>query len=118
MALKNGASRQTNSPAFPPSAGASEPKRSTKSVCSDKLIRTKGFPVALANAVIKLVLPTPGLPSNNIGFLTCIALITLMAFAAVVGASKLKDLLCSEPSNIGIENKPAVRSCRPILTWN
>ncbi|EGW30735.1 uncharacterized protein SPAPADRAFT_141939 [Spathaspora passalidarum NRRL Y-27907] len=106
MALKNGASLHTNSPAFPPSAGASEPNKSTKSVCSDKLIRTKGLPVALANAVTKSVLPTPGLPSNKIGLWTCMARITLMALDAVVGACKLNDLLL-DACTTGIENNPA-----------
>ncbi|EGV61435.1 hypothetical protein CANTEDRAFT_108873 [Yamadazyma tenuis ATCC 10573] len=96
MALKKGASLQTNSPDFPPSAGVSDPKRSIKSVCSDKLIRIKSFPVALAMAEIKSVFPTPGLPSNKIGLCTCIASITRMALDEVVGA-------CNKKSSIGLE---------------
>ena len=79
-----------NSPVLSP--GASNPNKSTKSVCSDKLILVKEFPVYSANAAIKLVLPTPGLPSKRIGFLTFKALTTLMRFIAVVGALILKEL--------------------------
>ncbi|KAH3671434.1 hypothetical protein WICMUC_004614 [Wickerhamomyces mucosus] len=107
MALKKGASRQTNSPVFPPSTGASEPNRSTKSVCSDRLIRVSAFPVAFARADTKLVLPTPGLPSNRIGFLTCIALTTRMALAAVVGALKLKLSFKSSELLTGVSKIPA-----------
>ncbi len=107
MALRNGASRQTNSPVLPPSAGASEPNKSTKSVCSDKLIRVKSFPVALASADIKLVLPTPGLPSKRIGLFTCIALTTRIVLAAVVGALKLKSSSLECDESLGIVNPPA-----------
>lgn len=55
-------------------------------VCSDKLIRTRVLPEALANAPTKLVLPTPGEPSRRIGLFSFVALKSRWAFIAVVPA--------------------------------
>lgn len=55
------------------------------SVCSDKLILVKGYPAILASADTNAVFPTPGDPSNRIGFLNCIARKTLIALMDVVG---------------------------------
>ncbi|KAH7374285.1 hypothetical protein BKA66DRAFT_367990, partial [Pyrenochaeta sp. MPI-SDFR-AT-0127] len=88
MAFKNGASRQAKVPAAPPSTGTSDPNKSMRSVCSDRLSRVRGFPMALARAVTSVVLPTPGFPSRRIGFASCKARTTRMAFERVVGASK------------------------------
>lgn len=55
-------------------------------VCSDKLIRTRVFPEAFANAATKLVLPTPGEPSRRMGLFSLAALKSLWAFIAVVPA--------------------------------
>ena len=46
----------------------SEPNKSEISDCSDKFIRTRLWPVARANILIRLVLPTPGLPSSSTAF--------------------------------------------------
>ena len=66
--------------------GKSDPNKSAMSVCSDKLMRTRRCPDALANALIKLVLPTPGLPSSNTGWGSCSARNTRMRLRLVVGA--------------------------------
>ena len=55
-------------------------------VCSDKLILISSCPDALAIAVTKLVLPTPGDPSSKIGLGSCRPRNTRTAFWDVVGA--------------------------------
>ncbi|EMD85847.1 hypothetical protein COCC4DRAFT_61504 [Bipolaris maydis ATCC 48331] len=108
MALRKGASRQANVPAAPPSTGTSEPKRSIKSVCSDKLSRVNGLPIAFARAVTSVVLPTPGFPSSNIGFGNWSARTTRIALDCVVGASSAKvDASDDANENFGIEKAPS-----------
>ena len=72
----------------PTGTGRSEPSRSAMSVCSDRLMRTSGCPIACATAVISDVLPTPGEPSSRIGLCSCSARSTRFRFEHVVGASK------------------------------
>ena len=112
MALRNGASRQAKVPAEPPSTGTSDPNRSIRSVCSERLRRVKGLPIALARAVTSVVLPTPGLPSNKIGFGSCRARITRIALERVVGASSAKFDACeAADENLGIEKDPNRKEC-------
>ncbi|PYI25267.1 hypothetical protein BP00DRAFT_302447, partial [Aspergillus indologenus CBS 114.80] len=89
IACRNGASRQANCPTSPPSTGTSEPNRSVRSVCSERLIRVSGFPRALASAVTSVVFPTPGLPSRRIGFGSCNPRAILTELPIVVGASMM-----------------------------
>ncbi|KAB8242217.1 hypothetical protein BDV35DRAFT_384258 [Aspergillus flavus] len=89
LGCQKGASRQVNWPTSPPSTGTSEPKRSVRSVCSERLIRVRGFPSALARAVTSVVLPTPGLPSSRIGLESCKPRAILTELAIVVGASRM-----------------------------
>lgn len=56
-------------------------------VCSDRLIRTRRFPEALASAATKLVLPTPGEPSSKTGLCSFRALRSRWALTAVVPAA-------------------------------
>ncbi|EOA83506.1 uncharacterized protein SETTUDRAFT_95224, partial [Exserohilum turcica Et28A] len=107
IALRKGASRQANVPAAPPSTGTSDPKRSIRSVCSDKLRRVNGFPMAFASAVTSVVLPTPGFPSSKIGLGNCRARTTRMALERVVGASSAKlDACDAADENFGMEKAP------------
>ena len=55
-------------------------------VCSDRLMRTSSFPVALAMAATRLVFPTPGDPSSRRGRGSCRPRSTLWALTQVVGA--------------------------------
>lgn len=116
-AANRGPSRHANSPPFPPSTGRSVPNKSvmscqrkhihiiniivkllvcwkafpniflTTTVCSDRLILTRGFPEAFASAATKLVFPTPGEPSSRTGLCSFKALRSLWAFIAVVPAA-------------------------------
>ena len=56
-------------------------------VCSERFILVKLLPLALDNAVTKLVLPTPGGPSMSSGLPTCSALSNRQAFSFGPGAS-------------------------------
>ncbi|ODV89400.1 hypothetical protein CANCADRAFT_14590, partial [Tortispora caseinolytica NRRL Y-17796] len=76
-ACKNGASCHRKFPISCDSSGTSEPNKSMRSVCSDKLILVRFTPTTFARFVISAVLPTPGFPSSRIGLFTCIALIVL-----------------------------------------
>ncbi|KAI7205928.1 midasin [Hortaea werneckii] len=51
IALRKGASRQAKVPVAAPSTGASDPNKSRRSVCSDRLIRVRGTPAAEAVAL-------------------------------------------------------------------
>jgi len=46
----------------------------TLTVCSERFILTTLCPLAWPNAITRLVLPTPGVPSNKIGLYSCKAL--------------------------------------------
>ena len=56
--------------------GKSQPSKSAMSVCSERLMRTRLCPEALASAEMRLVLPTPGLPSSKMDWGSCSARIT------------------------------------------
>eukprot|EP00962_Isochrysis_galbana_P005086 scaffold1394_cov109-Isochrysis_galbana.AAC.29 len=86
-AAKKAPSCQAYVPAGAPSTGRSEPSRSIRSVCSDRLMRTTGWPHAAPSAWTSDVLPTPGLPSSRTGLRSCIARKTRNALARGVGAA-------------------------------
>ena len=71
-------------------------------VCSERLILTRLWPLALARAETRLVFPTPGIPSSNNGFPNCMARRSLKALRRGPGASKEYDTnaaLFSAPDN-------------------
>lgn len=74
-------------------------------VCSDKLIRVRAWPLADARADTKLVLPTPGSPSNIRGRLNC---------KARSSRSKLSD----GPFAVRQYSLTAAVICDPILKLN
>lgn len=60
-------------------------------------VRDDGAPVAAAKPAMRLVFPTPGLPSSSTALCSCNALSTRHALRAVAGASKLMRPGAVEP---------------------
>ena len=68
------------------------------------------MPVASAKPAMRLVFPTPGLPSSSIAFFSCRARNTRMALQAVVAAPKLK---CEPFDDLSVLEVSIQRGCRP-----
>ena len=114
IACRRGPSRQANLPTCSFSIGTSAPKRSIRSVWSDKLMRVKCFPTACARAVTIAVFPTPGLPSRRTGLCIFRARTSRIVFLIVAGASKTSSRVLFRASDRPISNTPTLRHCELI----